>query len=33
MFEKSEKIHCDSPEYYANFKYLIKVRTRKLREI
>ena len=32
-FEKSEKIHSDSPEYYANFRYLTKVRTRKLREI
>ena len=33
IFEKSEKIHSDSPIYYANFRYIIKVRTRKLREI
>ena len=33
IFEKSEKIHSDSPGYYANFRYLINVRTRKLREI
>ena len=33
IFEKSKKIHSDSPEYYANFRYLIKVRSKKLREI
>ena len=33
IFEKSEKIHSHSPKYYANFRYIIKVRTRKLREI
>ena len=33
IFEKSEKIHSDSPKYYANFGYIIKVRTRKLCEI
>ena len=29
IFEKSEKIPSDSPKYYANFKYIIKVRTHK----
>ena len=33
IFEKSKKIHSDSPKYYANFKDQIKVRTRKLCEI
>ena len=33
IFEKSEKIHSDSPVYYENFRFLIKERTRKLREI
>ena len=33
IFGKSEKIHNDSPEYYVNFRYLIEVRIRKLREI
>ena len=33
IFEKSEQIHSDSHKYYANFRYIIKVRTRKLCEI
>ena len=33
FFEKSKKIHSDSPNYYANLRYIIKVRNRKLREI
>ena len=33
IFKKSEKNHIDSSKYYANFRYIIKVRNRKLREI
>ena len=33
MFEKSEKIHSYSRKYYANFRYIIKVRIQKLYEI
>ena len=33
IFEKSEKTHSDSRKYYANFRYIIKVRTQKLCEI
>ena len=31
--KNSEKIHSDSRKYYANFRYIIKVRTQKLCEI
>ena len=33
FFKNLKKIHSDSPKYYAIFRYITKVRTRKLREI